>query len=319
MPTRNKFWVWPYKQQSRGALAIAHALDGYCILRENSRYQRQDGDVIINWGDGLCRHRPALNQDVNIAIDKIAFYRRLRDTGVVPPFRQRQRHVGLLVALRLAFLFYVVLASKGADGAGIVIARNESEMVPARLYVKLMPKTHEFRVHAGRLPTNIAPRIVLFYTQRKIHEGEGDIWTGDSTLLSDRDYPVPPKVMEVTRTAMEHLPELDFGGFDVIYNEPTDEAWVVEVNSAPMQTSASARKYAEFFHMYNEYLEHPETVPEAEPEVIVADEGNDQHVPVLEASSPQSTPLVQRLLSLESRITEALDELRNITSEAYRG
>src|SRR6476661_1630887 len=160
---RNKFWVWPYKQSSRGAIALAHALDGYCILRENSRYQQQEGDVIINWGDGYCRFDGALNKNPNIAIDKIAFYRRLQDTGTVPVSTTSTAGVATL----MSFPVLCRTRTEGADGAGIVIAENYYDLVDAPLYVKLMPKTHEFRVHVGRFPHG---QIEIIHVQPKIHQ-----------------------------------------------------------------------------------------------------------------------------------------------------
>jgi hypothetical protein len=60
---------------------------------------------------------------------------------------------------------------------------------------------------------------------------------------------LPRPVFDVTKRSMELMPELTFGGFDVIVT-PSWGARVVEVNSAPLMTPETTRKYVEFFNNY---------------------------------------------------------------------
>lgn len=270
-----KFRIYPYKMQSAGAIALRNALDeepddALLIRRENSTYRPSDDHLIISWGTPAPFDN-ALNRRPEIAINKRDFYQRMQGIGihalrsqhVVPPYV-----LDMDDARELTFPVLCRTRVEGADGQGIVIAETPDDLVPARLYVQLQDKIGEWRVHAGRLPNG---EVTIFAVQMKRHtvtEGiDPRIWTGDSAFLTYNHDGAPECVHDVVRKAMEKLPELTFGGFDVIVLDPRT-ACVVEVNSAPMLTARTAEKYAQFFRDYVQMRDNPVVAGPPAPEPV---------------------------------------------------
>lgn len=248
-----RFMVYPWKMASEGAIMLADALGGLRIRLEGSTYEPAADDVIVNWGNGHNRRFRTLpegaiflNPDVNVCISKTLFFSRMQGHNIVPPFAMSKDE-----ALRhLTFPILCRTTTEGADGAGCVIANNADELVEAPLYTQLMEKIGEYRVHMGRLPDGT---VELIAAQKKrvlsTHE-RGPIWTGEHVVLdwcNPSDLPAP--VYEMTKRSMELMPELHFGGFDTILTQSWG-ARVVEVNSAPMMTPETTRKYVEFINKY---------------------------------------------------------------------
>lgn len=244
-----RFMIYPYRMGSEGAQAIKAALnseshEALLIRRENSQYQQRSTDVVISWGTP-CSIPGALNANPEIAINKKDFYERLAGRGIVPPF------VYTMADARRSLRFPVLCRTRveGMDGQGIVIAETPDDLVTAPLFVELINKTEEWRVHAGRLPNGEITIIAVQKKEHRLIDGQDPrIWTGDSAFLTF-DHNMPNnKVTNVVRNAMQFLPELTFGGFDVVFDGTW--AYVVEVNSAPMMTERCARAYAGFFHNF---------------------------------------------------------------------
>ncbi len=253
MPTR--YMVYPYKQNSEGAIALADALDGKRILREGSRYQYRDTDVLINWGAGDCPYPQALNSDVKGCIEKREFFRRLAGSPYIPKFTlNRASALGAL-----DFPIVCRTRTTGHDGEGIVIADNADQMVDARLYTQLVDKTAEYRVHIGRKPDG---SVTIIGAQKKLHRGAPEgvderVWVGEGTVFvwTVGGVVVDDFMPEIVRIAahevFDKFPELTFGAFDIVYHTYTSPGAVaLEINSAPMMTPETARRYAEFFKLF---------------------------------------------------------------------
>lgn len=283
-----RYMIYPYMAGSQGATAIRNALDfepdeALIIRRENSRYVQRDDDVVISWGCP-CPIPGALNANPEIVINKLDFFERLAGRGLIPRFATSKAE-----ALRsLRFPIVCRTTVEGSDGRGIVIAETPDQLINCRLYVELVNKESEWRIHAGRKPDG---EITIIAEQKKLHtptQGiDQRVWTGDSARLTYNHNGAPAAVRQVVLDSMEHLTEMTFVGFDVAFDGLN--AYVLEGNSAPMMTGETARLYADFFKLFKR-----------EPEVIVADEGNDQHVPVLDVNEH---PIIAELRSLIERYT----------------
>jgi len=144
--------IYPYKQGSRSAHALADALGGRVLRREGSRYRYREQDLIINWGQSVAppfpfAHDTYLNSiaAVQCASNKLGAFGRMRDGGVqIPQFWTRQEDIP-----DEAFPIVCRTILNGHSGAGIVIASNRAELVAAPLYVKYMKKRDEYRIHVG--------------------------------------------------------------------------------------------------------------------------------------------------------------------------
>lgn len=253
----SRFMILPYTAGSKSAKEIAEAVDGLRIKLENSTYKYKEGDLVINWGNGHPKpglkvpKEDFLNQNINICIDKREFFLRMEGKNITPAFatsrEEARRHLKFPVVCRTQL--------EGADGQGIVIAEKPEDLVPAKLYTQLVEtNSNEYRIHAGR---RFKGDIIFIAAQKKrwvaaarekgldprIMTGEHVVldWTATGTL--------PLSVRAVVQAAMNHMPELTFGGFDVVVGMD-GFARVVEVNSAPMMTPDTAKAYAKFFTQY---------------------------------------------------------------------
>lgn len=248
-----RFLVLPYMRGSEGAKMLAEGLGGQRILLTGSRYEYDEDDCLINWGNGNAdghvsseAYENMLNANPIIAINKRSFFDRFEGTSITPPFATTQEEA------RRHLTFPVVCRTQveGADGQGIVIANTAAELVSARLYTQLMAKSAEYRVHMGRLPDGTVELICAQKKRVSTRHLNGSIWTGEHVFLDWCDpVGLPTRVLDVTKRAMLALPELTFGGFDVIDTD-NGGARVVEVNSAPMQTDGTVAKYVTFFNRY---------------------------------------------------------------------
>lgn len=250
----SKFWVFPYAQGSEGAKLLAEELGCKRILREGSTFKRKEDDVVINWGASDCPAAyKALNKDTSGILNKKKFFERLAGTGLTPAFSFNKMDA----ADSLGFPIICRTKLTGKDGEGIVIAEKFSQIVDAKLYTQYEDKTSEYRIHVGRGPTG----YTVIGAQKKVKKTqfEGNNTSPDSRLMVGDDHGliwngtngqpihIPAPVSAVVKSAFEKFPELDFAAFDVIYNNSTGKAFVLEANSAPMGTPETMKRYAKFF------------------------------------------------------------------------
>ncbi len=240
-----KFRVYPYKQGSAGAKALAVALDGKVLKLEKSLWKPRLGDVVINWGAGrVPNFGPAhvLNQNVTEAQCKLATFNKLHAAGVrVPPYTD-----GKIVKPE-GLKFPVVCRTKlrGHSGDGIVIAHNIDELVPAPLYTQYVKKKDEYRVHV--FGDN------AFFIQRKARklDVEEPNWevrnlAGGFAFVEVDKNDVPADVIKQAVDTVAAL-GIDFGGVDVMFNEREGAAYVLEVNTACGLEERTATRYREAF------------------------------------------------------------------------
>jgi hypothetical protein len=247
--SNTKFFIYPYTSMSAGSILLAEELDGKRVKLTNSSYSYTPGTVLINWGNGNCPHPMALNPASAIlgVIDKVKFFKALEGTGLVPPCAFSKTG-----AANLSYPVVCRTLTDGADGQGIKIADSAAQLVDAKLYTSYIDKTSEYRIHVGR---NRAGEIVIIGRQKKYltenFTGDKRIWTGNETKFTWIDTAVPP-VIAVAKAVFAKFPELTFGAFDIVYNNSTEKAYVLEINSAPMLNADTVKAYANFFRTFLE-------------------------------------------------------------------
>ncbi len=255
-----KFFVYPYASGSESAKALRDELEGKMILREGSQYVNKPDHVVINWGASDCPYGMALNADVKGILNKKTFFQRLAGTGLTPPFATNPESA--LGALNFPIFCRTKLT--GHDGEGIVIADDAAGIVPCSLYVAGVVKDAEYRVHVGRMPDGT---VKIIGTQKKIHSNvpgtDTRIWVGDTTsfvwTVNGSPVVLPQNAWDSVYVAFEKFPELTFGAFDVTWNMGTNRAYVLEINSAPMKTPETTKRYGDFFKAYADALTPPMT------------------------------------------------------------
>lgn len=240
-----RFRVYPYKQGSRSARALADALGGRVLKLEGSRFLPRRDDVIINWGASQTpNYLPfvPLNPGTTTAVasNKLNAFQALQAAGVsIPDFWTNPDDIP---ANRFPIVCRTVL--NGHSGAGIVIADNPAALVRAPLYTAYVRKQDEFRVHV------VAGRVIA--VQRKaLREGteNPDFRVrnlANGFIFARQGVEAPPAVLEQSIMAIAAL-GLDFGAADVLWNERRQTAYIIEVNTAPGLSGETIINYRDAF------------------------------------------------------------------------
>lgn len=240
--------IFPYRAGSRSARALAEAVEGRVLRRENSRYVRREGDLIINWGASDCPYtgRGVANQPdvIEPASNKLKCFNMMKEAGVsIPRFWTRGQDIP-------TDAFPVMCRTKlqGHSGDGIVIAERRDQLVPAPLYTQYIKKKHEYRVHAIRKPGG-GTSIITVQRKAKRNGADADFRVrnlANGFVYVVEDGLIPGLVHDEAIKALE-CSGLAFGAVDVIWNEHNKSAYVLEINTAPGLEERTARFYAEAF------------------------------------------------------------------------
>jgi hypothetical protein len=275
-----KYFIYPYTQHSAGSIMLSEELDGKRVKLHDSIYTHKPENILINWGNGNCPYPMALNpaSAINEVIDKIKFFKKLAGTSLVPPVAFSQAEA----KANLSYPIVCRTLTDDSDGHGIVIADKDAQVVPAKLYTQYIDKTSEYRIHMGR---NQLGQLVVICRQKKYlsedFTGDKRIWTGGQCKFSYIETAVGP-VIAVAKAAFEQFPELTFGAFDIVYNNSTEEAYVLEINSAPMMNTDTTKAYGDFFRTFTVSIPQPQENTTVE---------HVAHAPTSESSSSSLYPL----------------------------
>jgi hypothetical protein len=251
------FKVRPYKSYSRSGKLLAEALGAKRLKPpETSKYKPRPNHVVINWGSSAptAHLYPAtvLNhpEAVGGMADKLKFFKLMRHfcPEVIPEFWTNQEDIP-----DEAFPVVCRTVLNGHSGAGIVISNNRSELVLAPLYVRYMKKKDEYRVHLGAKSSphcSSFSSVISVQQKKRSHACAAPNWqvrNHANGFIYARDNVRPPAcVLSVARTCFENS-GLDFGAVDVVYNEASDKAYVLEINTAPGVEGQTVTDYANFF------------------------------------------------------------------------
>lgn len=253
--------ILPYNLYSVSARTLKNALGVTRInpVEAHSRFRASGTKTIINWGNndmpghvagcGRYINPPAL---VRRATDKTAFLLQVCGEARVPDFTTRRGLAqswiedGKTVVCRTL--------TRANSGRGIVIAETSEELVDAPLYTQYVPKKSEWRVHCYRNPRTSA--VAHFDVQRKARDrsvADEDVnWkvrNNSNGFIFARNEDAGDVPADVITQAVEafNATGLDFGAVDVIYQERSGEAYVLEVNTAPGLTGTTVDNYVEMF------------------------------------------------------------------------
>lgn len=247
--TTGRIRVYPYKQGSRSAKAIAHGLGGKVIKLEGSVYKWKEGDVLINWGssnvmDPLTLFKPMLNDIILVkdATNKLTAFQRMQDRGVsIPDF------AASIGDIQWSGLTVVRHKLTGHSGEGIEIHEHTTQLPEAPLYVKYVKKSNEYRVHI------IGETIVAIQRKARDTTNPNPNWRirnhDNGFIFVRQGFETPESVKTQAHKAIQAL-NLDFGAVDVIWNEKKQRAFVLEVNTAPGLEGQTIRDYVEGFKTF---------------------------------------------------------------------
>lgn len=245
MMMRTRIKIYPWKQGSKSAKALAEAIVGRVLKTDGtSKFRPRPGDIVINWGSsGVPDFSPAvtLNKDVATAQNKLLTFQKLRESNVSIP--EYYTNADEIPEESYPIVCRTVL--NGHSGAGIVIADTSDELVNAPLYTQYIKKKEEYRVHC------INKEVVFVQRKARKHDHADPDWrvrnlhNGFAFVAVDA-ADVPDDVLDQAKAAVEAC-GLDFAGVDVVWNERQQKAYVLELNSACGLEGRTAEIYANHF------------------------------------------------------------------------
>lgn len=251
-------YIMPYKNTSNSARLLAKELNIKRIKVEGSRFKGDKQKVVINWGcsevsDEVKKcHVINMPSSVGIASNKLSFFNCVFENDLSIPewttFKQYASNWlddGMVVCRTIL---------NGHSGAGIVLARTVKELVDAPLYVKYIPKKDEYRIHVGdcgetvidvqkKARRNDVPKEQANFQIRNHANG---------FIYMREDVNPPEKVLTYAKECVRIL-GLNFGAVDVIWNDKRQEAYVLEVNTAPGLVGTTLKNYVNYFKRHENH------------------------------------------------------------------
>ena len=138
----------------------------------------------------------------------------------------------------------------GHSGVGIVLASVRSELVPAPLYVKYVPKKDEYRIHLGKVGDEVT--VIAVQQKKRRLDCENPNWkvrNHANGFVYAREGVDPPA--GVLGCAVDCLLRsgLDFAAIDLGWH-PVHGTKVYELNTAPGLEGQTLDDYVEFFQEF---------------------------------------------------------------------
>ncbi|MGL4352785.1 MAG: hypothetical protein ACRCTP_02370 [Aeromonas popoffii] len=235
------------------------------IARERSVFKGRADDLIVNWGRGsgndYLEARVGLGgllnktQNVALATNKLKSFQAM--DGEVSTVEWTADREQAQVWIDAGLPVYARTKLQGHSGEGIVVCSREAlgdvggietsvGLVEAKLYTKgFNNQRREFRIHVmNGVPTfvqqkkrreNWRDNALYSNVVRNFHTG----WVYAAMDIHPNDKSLAEAVKAVTAHG------LDFGAVDVITRG--DDAWVLEVNTAPGNEGTNTEYYADNF------------------------------------------------------------------------
>jgi len=264
--TKSKFKILPYKPGSKSAKALADALGGK-RLKEPTTFVPGMGDVVINWGRSVfpvgnnyitmalfCQNNPSA---VREASNKLTFFQKIRERekedgqqdSDLPDFWVSGDAIPDSIFADGGTVVCRTILS-GHSGAGIVLSSSLAELVAAPLYVRYVLKKDEYRVHLGRVSEDAPAKVIAVQRKAKKQGAENVNWKvrnlANGFVYVRQNVNPPDEVLAAAKRVFLRT-KLDFGAVDVIWNEKTGKAYVLEINTSPGLEGQTVQDYANFF------------------------------------------------------------------------
>lgn len=246
--------IYSYNQYSEGAMALAKAMN-IPRLRHDGRSKWFGGanKILINWGssglpDQFLRGGTSVVNEPHVVhrmTDKLTAFKSLIGFARVPHFTDSLKEANKW--LTEGHMVFARTVLSGHSGNGIVIMDPEhpdTHNVSAKLFVRYVPKKDEYRVHI------VGDKVILVQRKglRKDFDKQQDVnWKirnlANGFIFARDIEPPPADVINQAQLAMK-ASKLDFGAVDVIWNDKTASAYVLEINTAPGLVGTTINDYA---------------------------------------------------------------------------
>lgn len=259
MATRLIFYPYNLGSASTRDLTTRLREEGIRTLRvrPNGIYRPFRSHVKVNWGNSTAPQWDLTGEDmlnktsaVAVAANKLKTFEALQEAGLSIPEWTTDKDTATQWTLDGNTVFARTKLT-GHSGDGIVVLREDDDIVDAPLYTKYKKKKNEYRVHVFN--------GTVLSVQEKRRERDVDRTEDQSLIRSHDNGWVFCREDVVYTDALTNLAKdaivalgLDFGAVDIIYNQKEDKHYVLEVNTAPGLTGQTLDEYVEAFkNFYN--------------------------------------------------------------------
>jgi len=233
-------YILPYKAGSNSVKLLSDSLRARIIKLDNSKFVPSKKKAIINWGnnnvpvDYRIKSFTVLNAEVAKATNKLEFFKTVVGKQWCIPFTEDKVVAQQWIDEGKEVVCRTLLNAH--SGRGIVISDKDNPLVDAPLYTQYVKKASEYRVHVmaetgstliqKKVRNKDVPDDAVNWKIR--NHDNGFVFATGAEYVED----TPPDVIEVAREVIRLL-NLDFGAVDIIWNDKFQQAYVLEVNSAP--------------------------------------------------------------------------------------
>lgn len=248
--------IYSYNQASAGSKALAEAMGIRRISHQRSRYHGAPDKVVINWGSSQIPDNITASRVINRpeliarASNKLHFFQdmaRAENGPRIPNWSTSIDEVSNWLEEGKTICIRTILQGHSAAGLIIVDNSNLHDLRQAPLYTQYVSKKQEYRVH-------IFNGEVLDVQRKGLREDvnrEDANWkirnlANGFVFVRNDGRPIPDDVIEQAKVAMT-ASGLDFGAVDVIWNERQNQAYVLEINTAPGIMGTTLENYARAF------------------------------------------------------------------------
>ena len=255
----NKYFILPYKMGSHSSKALARSL-GIKQVYPDRNYRGRPNHILINWGYSTRpsvpteRCKEILNpfSSVPYVSNKLSFFNFNGQARKVPSTTNIEVAKSWVRSRSKVFCRQIL---NGKGGAGIVLARNEPELVTAPLYTQgIVGRNYkEYRIHVFK------NEVFHIQQKRKMSEEKlEELGITHTSLIRnynngyvfsivDIDSPTNDTLLQAKLAIQDY--NLDFGAVDII-EDSTGHGFVLEINSAPGLEGTTLEKYTEVFENY---------------------------------------------------------------------
>jgi len=239
------FRIVPYKKTSESAKLLAKKISdlvGTKIVSGSPSYDHRN----ILWGSSnvnMTSMQPTAA--INIAKNKLSTFNKLKEANIsIPDFTTSKEIAENWIQSGVTVLARQKL--NASEGRGIVVSTT-LPLVDAPLYVKLIKKKKEFRVHV------LNGQVIDVQEKRRrngIRDENGKRPNGmvrnigNNWVFCRNNITEPDGLRDLGIAAVKACGLL-FGAVDIIYNQHYNKLYVLEINTAPGLCETTATKYAE--------------------------------------------------------------------------
>ncbi len=251
-------FIYAQNPNSQGAKELAAAMGIKRIKHVDSSFTPGEDKTIINWGSSVFDFDVGYSRIINypsevgLATNKLNAFNSFKSWGEdwCPLFTTSIEEAQHWQSRGKNVISRAILS--GSGGAGIGYHTPEDTLPSCPLYTQYIPKSAEYRVHVGAGGDHI---IDHQKKGRRLDTPDDQVnWrirNHDNGFIYMREGrgDTPQLVFDSACSAIRSL-ELDFGAVDVIWNAHREQAYVLEVNTAPGLQGQTVDSYCQYFKEY---------------------------------------------------------------------